>query len=205
MTTTTVIAALGATSAVLALLLLGTLIALTRMRSALSAVRLPQMLVQSGELASLDPVVVPLLERLARLEERQATQEERLIEMSQRTSGQEELGKRLQEDLRRTEAHISELEDRAHEHDGRLQSATRALALRRYNPYPDTGGDYSFVLALLNEHHQGVLLTSLHARQSTRVYAKAVKNGVTESKLTPDEAAALADALAAVGSRQGSS
>lgn len=51
------------------------------------------------------------------------------------------------------------------------------VALKRYNPYHDTGGDQSFSLALLNGKGDGVIITSLHSRAGTRVFAKSVKGG----------------------------
>lgn len=51
------------------------------------------------------------------------------------------------------------------------------VGLKRFNPYQDTGGDQSFTLALLDGNNDGLVITSLHARTGTRVFAKAVKTG----------------------------
>lgn len=51
------------------------------------------------------------------------------------------------------------------------------IGLIRYNPFADTGGGQSFVLAILDGNDTGIVLTSLHHRGSTRWYAKKVKNG----------------------------
>lgn len=51
------------------------------------------------------------------------------------------------------------------------------VSLIRYNPYGDTGGDQSFTLALLDDKGTGIVLTSLHARSGTRVFAKDVLGG----------------------------
>lgn len=56
-------------------------------------------------------------------------------------------------------------------------SYMQKVALKRYNPYKDTGGDQSFSVALLNGRGDGVVITSLHARAATRVFAKSVKAG----------------------------
>lgn len=47
----------------------------------------------------------------------------------------------------------------------------------RYNPFSETGGNQSFVLALLDAQDNGFVLTSLHSREATRVFAKPVKAG----------------------------
>ena len=49
------------------------------------------------------------------------------------------------------------------------------VAVKRFNPFGDTGSDQSFSLALLSEKGDGVVLSSLHGRSGTRVYAKPVK------------------------------
>lgn len=47
----------------------------------------------------------------------------------------------------------------------------------RYNPFSDTGGDQSFCLCLLDKLNNGIVITSLHSREQTRIYAKAVSHG----------------------------
>lgn len=47
----------------------------------------------------------------------------------------------------------------------------------RFNPFSDTGGDQSFCLSVLDAEDDGIVLSSLHGRGQTRIYAKAVKKG----------------------------
>lgn len=54
-------------------------------------------------------------------------------------------------------------------------------ALIRFNPFEDTGGDQSFVCALLNGKDNGIVISSLHTRGGTRVYAKPVSAGKAAS------------------------
>lgn len=51
------------------------------------------------------------------------------------------------------------------------------VGILRFNPFSDTGGDQSFVLAILDDRNSGIVLTSLHSRGITRWYAKNVKEG----------------------------
>jgi len=64
----------------------------------------------------------------------------------------------------------------------------------RFNPFDDAGGNISFTLALLNAKDEGVVMSSLHGRDGTRVYAKAVKAGRSETQLTEEEMQAIKDA-----------
>jgi len=52
------------------------------------------------------------------------------------------------------------------------------LTLKRFNPFGDTGGDQSFILAILDGNKDGVVITSLHSRENTRFYVKSVEGGV---------------------------
>ncbi len=52
------------------------------------------------------------------------------------------------------------------------------VMLKRFNPFGDTGGDQSFILALLDGNKDGVVITSLHSRENTRFYVKSINGGV---------------------------
>jgi hypothetical protein len=77
-----------------------------------------------------------------------------------------------------------------------LRSALGRVGLVRYNPFEDTGGAQSFALAILDGAGTGFVITSLHARTGTRIYAKAIAAGRAEAALSDEEADALKRALA---------
>jgi len=57
-----------------------------------------------------------------------------------------------------------------------MKTHIQKIGFVRFNPFPQTGGDQSFSLALLDEKDSGFVLSSLHSRDTTRFYAKTVKN-----------------------------
>lgn len=66
------------------------------------------------------------------------------------------------------------------------------INLIRYNPFGDLGGDQSFILCLLDNTNSGAIITSLHNRENTRIYAKAIKNGQSDNMaLSSEETKAL--------------
>lgn len=66
------------------------------------------------------------------------------------------------------------------------------IGLLRFNPFKDTGGDQSFILALLDAKNTGVVITALYSRSGTRWYAKRVVEGRgAEHDLSDDEKQAL--------------
>jgi hypothetical protein len=80
-----------------------------------------------------------------------------------------------------------------------LEASTR-LALQkvgvvRFNPFQDSGGDQSFAIAVLDQGGSGVVLSSLHGRAETRIFAKQVTNGRSKHSLSDEEQQAIRAAL----------
>jgi hypothetical protein len=80
-----------------------------------------------------------------------------------------------------------------------LEAASR-LALQkvgivRFNPFQDSGGDQSFAIALLDQGGTGVVVSSLHGRAETRIFAKQVTNGRSKHQLSEEEQQAIVAAL----------
>jgi len=80
--------------------------------------------------------------------------------------------------------------------EGAQRKAFQRVGLVRYNPFEETGGNQSFALALLDAAGDGWVLSSLHARSGTRVYAKAIKAGKADAALSEEETAAITRAMA---------
>lgn len=71
------------------------------------------------------------------------------------------------------------------------------IGLLRFNPFKDTGGDQSFILALLDGNDTGVVISGLYSRSGTRWYAKKVRQGKgLEHELSEEEKKALTQAKA---------
>lgn len=78
--------------------------------------------------------------------------------------------------------------------------ATSRLALQkvgvvRFNPFQDSGGDQSFAIALLDQGGSGVVVSSLHGRAETRIFAKQVSNGRSRHALSDEEQQAIRSAI----------
>lgn len=78
-------------------------------------------------------------------------------------------------------------------------NSSQKLAVVRYNPFGDTGGDQSFTLAILDAHDSGYVLTSIHGREGTRVYVKPVDQGKSTYQLSKEEQQALSQAAGGKG------
>ncbi len=72
--------------------------------------------------------------------------------------------------------------------------AISRIGLVRFDAFADAGGAQSFALALVDDDGDGLVLSSLHSRPTTRVYIKAVRRGVADAPLSGEEAQALREA-----------
>lgn len=66
------------------------------------------------------------------------------------------------------------------------------VGIIRFNPFKDIGGNQSFSIALLDSHDSGLVITSLHTRETGRVYAKPIFKGASDNHpLTEEERQAI--------------
>lgn len=74
--------------------------------------------------------------------------------------------------------------------------AVQRFGLIRYDAFEDMGGRLSFSAALLDDHGDGLVITSINGRTETRTYAKPVKRLTSEHNLSTEERAAIESAAA---------
>ena len=80
----------------------------------------------------------------------------------------------------------------------RLEEKVRLSAGRvgvvRYNAFNEQGSDLSFAVAIVNDEGSGVVMSGIHSRDETFVYAKPVSGGESSYPLTPEERQAIGQA-----------
>jgi hypothetical protein len=79
---------------------------------------------------------------------------------------------------------------------GLIGHTVSRTATVRYDAFDDMGGRMSFSAALLDEHANGIVLTSINGRTETRTYAKPVAGGTSRHNLSEEELRAIEQALA---------
>jgi uncharacterized protein DUF4446 len=100
----------------------------------------------------------------------------------------------------RVEEVAERLEQRVAAAEERLDGAIAYRALVRYDAYGELSGHQSTSLALLDAHRNGVVLSSITHRDTSRLYCKQVHDGQGEHQLAPEELEAIRLALSgAVG------
>jgi hypothetical protein len=93
--------------------------------------------------------------------------------------------------VERASERMSEMEAMHGLIDARTQRSLQHIGMVRFNPFDDTGSDQSFAIALLDDRRDGVVISSLHGRANTRVFAKPVADGTSPHNLSDEEAQAI--------------
>jgi len=97
-------------------------------------------------------------------------------------------------EIRLTVDRANELLQRSEEVEKRLEHTIQRVGVVRFNAFPDVGGDQSFAIALLDNHGDGVVISSLQGRTENRVYAKPLKRWDSSYNLSDEEKQAIAKA-----------
>lgn len=69
----------------------------------------------------------------------------------------------------------------------KMRAGVDRAELLRFRAFENTGSDLSFAFALLNQEGSGVVLSSIHNREESRVYAKPIEEGQSTYALTDEE------------------
>ncbi len=87
------------------------------------------------------------------------------------------------------------LDHRMDHAETRLDGTIAHRALVRYDAYGEMSGRQSTSIALLDANRSGIVLSSIHHRDTARLYAKQIRNGQPELELSPEENEAVRLAL----------
>ena len=122
----------------------------------------------------------------------------RLIGDAEGTGFDEVLDRQLRR-LDEVAGRVDALNKLHHDLENLTQRSIQKVGVVRFNPFADTGGDQSFAIALLDAEGNGLVLSSLHGRTDTRIFAKQVQSGRSRHQLSDEEQDAIRRALAPAG------
>lgn len=98
-------------------------------------------------------------------------------------------------DLEKSLAHQRELTEAIHALDKDIKNTISGVGVVRFNPFEgSSGSNQSFAVALINEHGDGVIFSSLYSRERVSVFAKPLAKFVSQYELTEEETKALGKA-----------
>jgi hypothetical protein len=111
------------------------------------------------------------------------------------------LGEVLETQAARVDAvdrRLAEINGRYQLLEARTRGSLQHVGLVRFNPFEDTGSDQSFAIAILDDERNGIVMSSLHGRAGTRVFAKPIRAGQAAHALSDEEQDALRIAAGAI-------
>ncbi len=86
---------------------------------------------------------------------------------------------------------LGEMQSQINDHlitvDERLSKSIRRVETVRFNPFLDAGSNQSFAISFLNDRGDGVVLSSLYARDRMSIFAKPITGGKSEFELSVEE------------------
>lgn len=77
----------------------------------------------------------------------------------------------------------------------KIRGMKSKVAMKRYNAFGERGNDLSFSLAIVDDNQSGIVITSLHNRENSYIYAKPVEAGESVYPLSPEEKEVISLAL----------
>ncbi len=95
----------------------------------------------------------------------------------------------------------TQLDHRMDHAERRLDGTFAHRALIRYDAYGEMSGRQSTSIALLDATQSGIVLSSIHHRDTARLYTKQIRNGQPEFELSPEESEAVRVAMAGGGTQ----
>jgi hypothetical protein len=106
-------------------------------------------------------------------------------------SGIEDVMHSIHEQLSNVDRTHSQQEKQLQQIERRLTALKGRVGVHRFNAFSDTGSDLSFSIAFVNEEEDGVVITGIHGREQTFLYAKPIDKGQSAYMLTPEEKTAI--------------
>ena len=96
------------------------------------------------------------------------------------------------EQVAATNAHILEENELIRQFLRRTLVRTASV---RFRAFEDMGGDLSYAVAMLDANNDGIIFSSIFARDDSRSYIKPIKGGTSDYALTDEEQGVLKEAM----------
>ena len=126
------------------------------------------------------------------------TRQYRVLSAADGRSSFVEVVARKAEEVEALRDDVARLADDLRGTQGELNRALRHVSIVRYDAFGDMGGRMSFSVAMVDDHGNGFVLTTVHARSESRTYVKELRGGMADVTLSPEEEQAVTDVVAGI-------
>ena len=97
----------------------------------------------------------------------------------------------IKDNQKEAEKFMKEMEKYLTDVEKRLQKSVQAVETVRFNAFDGVGANQSFATALVNQHGDGVVISSLYGRERTSVFSKPLKDHTSDHGLSDEEKQAV--------------
>ena len=97
----------------------------------------------------------------------------------------------LKDGQKQAEKFMLEMEKYLTDVEKRLQKSVQSVETVRFNAFDGVGANQSFATALVNQHGDGVVISSLYGRERTSIFSKPLKSHTSEHELSDEEKQAV--------------
>jgi hypothetical protein len=97
----------------------------------------------------------------------------------------------LKDNQKEAERFMHEMQKYLTDVEKRLQNSAQAVETVRFNAFDGVGANQSFATAIINQHGDGVVFSSLYGRERTSVFSKPLKNHTSDHGLSEEEKLAV--------------
>lgn len=100
----------------------------------------------------------------------------------------------IQQELTKIQDTHTEIKRRLIGAEKRLTRSVRNIKTIRFNPFSDSGSNQSFATAMLDDHGDGAVISSLYSRERVSIFAKPIIAGKPQYELSAEEQQVLTEA-----------
>lgn len=105
----------------------------------------------------------------------------------------------VQEELTELQINQASVSERVDQLQTAIKKLKANIGVYRYNAFAEQqGNDLSFSIAIIDEYQSGLILTGLHSREESYIYAKPLDQGKSRYALSPEEKKAITLAVKTV-------
>ena len=147
-----------------------------------------------GILAILVVVEFAMIQSMNNKLRRQKNRYDHLLRGTSEEVNLEELLLRLNDQIELSNQQLKSVDQRSLEAKDTTMGSISNMSVVHFNAFDGDTSELSFCLCLLDNFHNGIILTSIYGKDGSTIYLKEISNGQSRGEISQQEEAALQQA-----------
>ncbi|WP_296142215.1 DUF4446 family protein [uncultured Anaerococcus sp.] len=144
-----------------------------------------------GILAILVVVEFAMIQSMNNRIRRQKHRYDHLLRGTSEEVNLEELLLKLNDQIETSNQQLKSVDQRSLEAQDTTMGAISNMSVVHFNAFDGDTNELSFCLCMLDNFHNGIILTSIYGKDGSTIYLKEISNGQTRGEISQQEDAAL--------------